>query len=68
MEETDPLLLPHSRMRFRIPNCVRLRKDGSDEVAGIEPDLPIAAVEHESPRARALRLLQTVTMDMSGPP
>jgi hypothetical protein len=65
MEDTDPVVLPHSQLRFRIPNCVRLRKDGSDEVAGIPPDLPINALEHESPRARAARLLQTVVRDSS---
>jgi hypothetical protein len=30
-------------MRIRMLNCVRLRYDGSDEVAGIEPDLPVLA-------------------------
>jgi C-terminal processing protease CtpA/Prc len=63
MEDTPPVVLPHSHLRFRMPNCVRLRADGSSEVAGIAPDLPIAAIDGESPRARAARLLSTVVGD-----
>jgi C-terminal processing protease CtpA/Prc len=63
MEDTPPVVLPHSRLRFRMPNCVRLRADGSSEVAGIAPDLPIAAIDGESPRARAARLLATIVGD-----
>jgi len=58
------LELPHSRLRFRVPNCMRLRADGSDEVAGIAPDLPIAPTEGESDRARAARLLRTVAAEL----
>jgi hypothetical protein len=63
MEETPPVVLPHSHLRFRMPNCVRLRADGSSEVAGIAPDLPIAALEGESARARAARLLSSIVAD-----
>jgi len=63
MEDTPPVILPHSHLRFRMPNCVRLRADGSSEVAGIAPDLPIVAMDGESPRARAARLLSTVVGD-----
>jgi hypothetical protein len=63
MEDTPPVVLPHSHLRFRMPNCVRLRADGSSEVAGIAPDLPIAAIDGESPRARAARLLSTIVGD-----
>jgi hypothetical protein len=67
MEDTPPVVLPHSHLRFRMPNCVRLRADGSSEVAGIAPDLPIAAIDGESPRARAVRLLSTVVADAKSP-
>lgn len=63
MVEAAPVVLPHSRMRFRVPNCVRLRADGTDEVAGIAPDLPVLATEGEGPRARAVRVLATVVND-----
>jgi hypothetical protein len=68
MAEAAPTLLPHSRLRYRMPNCVRLRGDGSNEVAGIEPDLPVAAVEGESPRGRAERLLETLVRDLARAP
>jgi hypothetical protein len=53
MLETKPLTLPHSQLSIRIPNCVRLRADGTDEVAGIAPDFPVLPAANESPRARA---------------
>lgn len=64
MGDSPPLVLTHSRLRFRVPNCIRLRADGTDEVAGIAPDLPVAPTEGESDRARAARLLRTVAADM----
>lgn len=65
MVKAKPLTLPHSHLRVRMPNCTRLRADGSDEVAGIEPDLPIQPREGESSRARALRLIDGVVADRS---
>lgn len=60
MIDSDPVVLPYSKLRFRVPNCVRLRADGGDEVAGVVPDLPVAATGGESRRARAARVLDTV--------
>ena len=65
MGEGAPLLLARSRLRFRVPNCIRLRADGTDEVAGITPDLPVEPTEGESDRARAARVLQAVLRDMN---
>jgi hypothetical protein len=67
MQEEKPLVLTHSKLRFRIPDCVRLRADGSDEVAGIAPDLPILATEGESDRARAARTLAAIENDLATP-
>jgi hypothetical protein len=64
MVESAPVTLPHSRLSFRIPNCVRLRADGTDEVAGIAPDLRVDPVEQESPRARAARVLAVIDRDL----
>jgi hypothetical protein len=64
MYENAPLELPASRLRFRIPNCVRLRADGTDEVAGIAADLPILPREGEDARSRAARLLESVDADL----
>ena len=64
MLETKPLTLPHSRLSIRIPNCVRLRADGTDEVAGIAPDFPVLPAANESPRARAVRALTVIGADL----
>ena len=63
MEDTAPVVLPHSGMRFRVPNCVRLRADGTDEVAGVSPDLPAPNLDGESPRARAMKVLKLIAAD-----
>lgn len=33
-----PLTLRNSQLKVRMPNCARLRRDGTNEVFGIEPD------------------------------
>lgn len=60
----DPPVLYHSLIRLRIPNCIRLRRDGSNEVAGITPDLPVLPTTGEDDRQRAVRLLDTLAGDM----
>ncbi|MEG2804571.1 S41 family peptidase [Stenotrophomonas sp.] len=67
MTSPAPRVLPHSGLRVRIPNCVRLRADGSDEVAGIAPDLPLEMQAGENARARAQRLLGTLGQDIDRP-
>lgn len=62
--EIPPLVLPHSRLSFRLPNCVRLRADGGDEVAGVTPDLPVLPLKAESPRARAARAADLIADDV----
>jgi C-terminal processing protease CtpA/Prc len=36
-----PLTLKHSGVEVKFPDCVRLRADGSNEVAGIAPDVKV---------------------------
>jgi C-terminal processing protease CtpA/Prc len=64
MIEGTAVTLPGSRLRVRMPNCVRLRSDGSNEVAGIAPDLPVQAREGESARARTERLIAEIATDL----
>lgn len=64
MHEDPPVDLPHSHLRVRVPSCVRLRADGSDEVAGIKPDLEIAPREGEDDRTRASRVIAAVAADL----
>lgn len=63
MTEDDPIVLHHSRLRFRVPNCMRLRADGTNEEAGVAPDLPVLPTEGESDRARGERALRTIASD-----
>ena len=63
MTEGDPIVLRHSHLRFRVPNCMRLRADGTNEEAGITPDLPVLPTEGESDRARGERALRTIAAD-----
>lgn len=60
MNDLEPLVLPRSRLTFSMPNCVRLRKDGTDDVAGVTPDLSATPLPGEGARARALRVLLMV--------
>ena len=60
MDDPGPVTLPASKLRFRVPNCVRLRADGTDEVAGVSPDLPVLPTDGENNRARAMRVIDTV--------
>jgi hypothetical protein len=66
MTDTEPVVLPNSRLRYRMPNCVRLRKSGADEVAGIQPDIEVLPSQGESGRARAVRLLKNLSEGLSG--
>ncbi|MBS1815096.1 MAG: hypothetical protein JSS87_09510 [Acidobacteria bacterium] len=65
MNDPSPVTLPHSRLRFRIPNCVRLKADGTDEVAGVVPEFPVLQKEGESSRERANRVLSIVLQDIA---
>jgi C-terminal processing protease CtpA/Prc len=65
VDSSGPFVLPRSRLAFNIPNCVRLRADGTDEVGGIAPDLPITPGSAETPRALAWRTLQAIATDRS---
>lgn len=60
MTDDAPIVLRHSRLRFRVPNCMRLRADGMNEEAGISPDIPVLPTEGESDRARGERALRMI--------
>lgn len=64
MVSTPPTVLTHSRLRFRMPNCMRLRADGTNEVAGVSPDIALPRLEGESSRARAARALRVIAQDL----
>ncbi|MNK93001.1 carboxy-terminal protease [compost metagenome] len=57
------VVLATTQMVFSFPTCVRLRPDGSDEVAGLAPDILLRPTQGESRRARAARLFRTIEAD-----
>lgn len=54
------VVLAATQMVFSFPTCVRLRPDGSNEVAGLAPDILLHPTQGESRRARAARLFRTI--------
>ncbi len=56
--------LPHSGLRLRIPDCLRLRADGSNEVSGIAPDIAVLPMDGEDGRQRSERLIEAVSADL----
>src|SRR5207245_677700 len=65
MYEGSEVTLPNSKIRYRVPNCVRLRADGADEVAGMKPDIEVtSAYEGESDGERAVRFLEVIGRDL----
>lgn len=51
-----PTTLPHSKAVLELPDCVRFRADGSNEVNGVVPDVPTGQRGTDSP-AFAARLV-----------
>jgi hypothetical protein len=39
LDGNDPIMLLHSGATLELPNCARFRRDGSNEVSGIVPDI-----------------------------
>lgn len=50
-------VLNHSGARLRLPNCARLRADGTNEVGGVEPDVLVGFRRNDGPSLRVARLL-----------
>ena len=50
-----PVTLPHSGLRLRMPDCLRLRADGTNEVAGITPDVIVEWTDEDDDAARAAK-------------
>jgi hypothetical protein len=56
-----PTALKNSGGRVKIPDCVRLRADGSNEVAGITPDILIPWRPNDSRYQRVKRVFDTLS-------
>jgi hypothetical protein len=53
-----PTTLTNSGAVLELPDCARIRKDGSNEVMGIQPDLLIGLRGADGPHRRAARISQ----------
>ena len=56
-----PTFLKNSGAQIKIPDCIRLRADGSNEVSGITPDVLIPWRRNDSPYQRAKRVFDTIS-------
>lgn len=63
-----PTVLKNSDARVKIPDCVRVRADGSNEVAGITPDVLIPWRRNDSSYQRVKRVYDVLsqTLDVEG--
>jgi hypothetical protein len=52
-----PTTLRNSRATLEVPDCVRFRADGSNEITGIQPDVLIGFTAVDGPHRRAARFL-----------
>jgi hypothetical protein len=55
-----PTILRNSGAVVKMPDCVRLRADGSNEVAGVAPDILVPWAERDSPFQRAYKLAKVL--------
>lgn len=66
-----PTTLTNSGAVLELPDCARLRADGSNEVMGIQPDILIGLRDADGPHRKAVRvaekLPEAVTRAMAGP-
>ena len=53
---SEPVVLAHSGGKLELPDCARLRADGSNEVRGVRPDVLVGWRKFDGPRLRAADL------------
>jgi Peptidase family S41 len=58
--------LTHSRAVLKLPDCVRFRSDGTNEVAGVVPDRMVPFGTRDSPYQRARKVVRALAG--AGPP
>jgi C-terminal processing protease CtpA/Prc len=57
---SEPVILTNSGGSLSLPDCARLRADGSNEVRGIIPDIALPWGRHDGPQRRAATLFEAL--------
>jgi hypothetical protein len=57
-----PTVLKHSGARLELPDCVRVRADGTNEVMGVQPDILVGLRLEDGPHRRALRIAEKLPL------
>ncbi|HTT98342.1 MAG TPA: S41 family peptidase [Rhizomicrobium sp.] len=57
---SEPVTLTNSGAKLSLPDCARLRADGTNEVRGIIPDIALRWGHHDGPMLRAQTLLKAL--------
>lgn len=55
-----PVTLKNSGARVRMPDCIRFRADGTNEINGIDPDVTVHWRSNDSPFQKARRTISTI--------
>ena len=64
---SQPAVLSNSGGRLELPDCARLRRDGSNQVRGVISDLTLGWGHHDGPRLRAAAFLKALPKVISRP-
>jgi hypothetical protein len=56
----EPITLTNSGAKLSLPDCARIRADGTNEVRGIVPDFSLGWGRHDGPELRAQALLKAL--------
>jgi hypothetical protein len=56
-----PTVLKNSQAKVKMPDCIRLRKNGANEVGGVIPDVLVPWSSHDSSYIKAQKLLRSLT-------
>jgi hypothetical protein len=62
-----PVVLAHSGLKVAMPDCVRYRKDGTNELAGLLPDLAVPWSPLDGPEARAAKWMDVLRAGLTPP-
>ncbi|SEM42475.1 Peptidase family S41 [Stigmatella aurantiaca] len=62
-----PVVLTHSKLRVNMPDCIRYRRDGTNEQQGLQPDIAVVWGALDSPGERARRWMEALRASLASP-